>query len=214
MRIRRAIIIGHPGPEDRFLPGVGEDIANLCGFLPTPPGGGWRPEEITVLWQRTKEEILADVQGVSADYLLVYYSGHGAGQRAYWNGVGRNLEVERWLEVTPKVYIKDVALINDRVPRQLIICDCCRDRPPGRISGIPKYLEKIPFTKEEVDTAAQWFDMYIGSSPAGRLIVHATEDGRPAMDSMEGGMFSLAVLLGALRANTGTPYAGISIERW
>ena len=196
---RRAILIGAPGPKSNRLPGVRHDIKNMYGYLLSPRGGGWLWHEITELWCKTKAEIMAAVDKVEADYLFVYYSGHGSGHLGHtWQEDGWAFEDIRLLELRTGECIEDFMLINERVPRQLVICDSCRTRPGGRIGGIPETLKGIPYTEDDVYAARYWFDRYIDFSPVGRLIVHSTQDEQPAMDSDDGGKFTLALLEGGL----------------
>lgn len=196
---RTAILIGDPGPWNNYLPGVDDDVRNMHAYLLSPRGGGWLPQELTMLWGRTKSEILSAVRSVEADYLFVYYSGHGSGQLVQaLRGAAWVLECKRWLELSTGEQIADRDLINERVPRQLVICDCCRTPPAAQISGIPEDLEGIAYTEEEVNTAGGWFDEYIRSSPSGRMIVHSTQNGEVAKDSRDGARFTLALLGGCL----------------
>jgi Caspase domain len=210
---RRAILIFHPGEGKRELPGVGHDFQNMYNFLLSPRGGGWRQEEILVLWKPSRREILRIVRGIQTDYLYVYYSGHGAGQlRSVWAGGACHLIDERWLEVGPNRFIEDTELINGRVFRQMIVCDCCRNRPPARIGGLEEVLEQIPYTAQDVEMARHWFDLFIEQSPAGCTIVHSAADGQPSWDTREGGVFTGAFLQRALEWREGYRFSGLSVE--
>jgi|GEM_PF-1875913 len=210
---RRAILIGDPGPRRRSLPGVDDDIRNMYAYLLSPRGGGWLPHEIVVLWFRTKAEMLAAVRSVEADYLFVYYSGHGSGQLVHTlRGTAWVLECKRWLELSSGEQIVDRDLLNTRVPRQLVICDCCRTPPAAQISGIPEDLAGIAYSEDEANTAGDWFDGYVRSSPAGRMIVHSTQDGKVAKDSPDGGRFTLALLGGCLNWPGVGDYAPLGVK--
>jgi len=210
---RRAILIGDPGPKGNQLPGVSHDMQNMYGYLLSPRGGGWLQSEITVLWGKRRTEILATVGTAEADYLFVYYSGHGSGHLAHtWQGGSWILGDIRRLELRTGEYIEDFELINERVPRQLVICDSCRTRPGASIGGIPETLEGILYTEDEVYGGMCWFNRYIDLSPVGRLIVHSTQDEQPAMDSRDGGMFTLALLEGGLYWQEGGGYAPVGVE--
>lgn len=196
---RRVILIGDAGPRDNYLAGVDDDVSNMRAYLLSPRGGRWLPHEIKEVWYRTKAEILASVRSVEADYLFVYYSGHGSGQLVHTlRGAAWVLECKRWLELSTGERIADRDLINERVPRQLVICDCCRTSLGAKIGGIPEDMEGIAYTEDEANAARRWFDGYIRTSPAGRLIVHSTQNGMEAKDSRDGGKFTLALLGGCL----------------
>ncbi|MES1159220.1 MAG: caspase family protein [Bacteroidota bacterium] len=208
-----AILIFHPGEGEHALTGVEHDAQNMYNFLLSPRGGGWRLEEVVVLWKGSRREILRIVQAAEADYLFVYYSGHGAGQLTpVWEGDVWHFVDERWLEMGPNRFMQDLALINGTVLRQLIVCDCCRNRPSARIGGIPEVLEEIPYTDQEVEIARRRFDSSIWSSPAGCTIVHSTSDGQLSWDSSDGGVFTGAFLRRALEWRAGYPFSGLSVE--
>ena len=209
MTTRKAILIGYPGEGNGRLPGVGKDLSNMYRYLQTPRGGGWRREEITVLRGPESAELLQEVALCSADYLLVYFSGHGMAEPVVeWTG---EIAVYRWLLINGEELFQDLQLLNSQAARQIVICDCCRTRPGATIGGIPETLEEWSFTVEEFYAAREAFDEYIHLSPPGAVIVHGAQDGRPSYDSKDGGRFTLALLGGALDWRTGSAWSPIPI---
>jgi len=210
---RRAILIEHPGPKERSLPGVGHDLRNISGFLQTPRGGGWLPREIIVLNSPMKAQVLAAIQEVEADYLFVYFAGHGAGQLDYvWENEQLCVVGQRWLELANEEFIRDLDLLSSRVSRQHVICDCCRCRIGARISGIPEIVEQVAYTAGEIFAAREHFGRLIQDSPGGKTITHSTLDGMPARDTDDGGKFTVTILEGALYWQTGFRDSPISLD--
>ena len=126
---------------------------------------------------------------------------------------GQYVEIdERMLCINNVEAVPDLWLLNDRVPRQLVISDSCRSRLGATISGIPGLEEEILFDEEEFFTGREIFDSCILKSPLGKTIIHATQDGQPARDSRNGGRFTLALLQGALQWQSGHLYSSIPVE--
>jgi hypothetical protein len=75
---RRAIFIGCPGQRGiDFLPGLPLDLRNFPEMLYSERGGKFYPDEIITLSNPTSEQLTAAMHSSSADYTLVYFSGHG-----------------------------------------------------------------------------------------------------------------------------------------
>ena len=196
---RIAVLIGCPGMGPSSLRGVHPDIRNMYQYHRSPRGGAWLPEEIIVLWSPTREQLLDIIGGIEADFLRVYFSGHGCADLVYDRTPGVEGIVDvRMLALSGNDLVCDLELVNWSIPRQEIICDCCRLRPGARISGIPETFEEIPFTEEEFYEARELFNKYIQLSPEGKVIIHSTLDGEPAADTDAGGTFTFALLESAL----------------
>ena len=213
MTTRKAILIGYAAEGEDYLPGVRKDLSNLYRYLQTPRGGGWLPEEITVLRGPSGSRLLRKIAQCNADYLLVYFSGHGMAEPAVeWTERGYRLVVNRWLAINGDELIRDVDLLHPGEGRQLVVCDCCRSRPGAAIGGIPETLAEWTFNTGEFMAARGAFDQYIEWSPYGAVVVHGAQDGQPSYDSRDGGRFTLTLLGGALDWRTGSVGAPISIE--
>ncbi|MDR3712344.1 MAG: caspase family protein [Puia sp.] len=198
--VRRTILIASPGPFGDRLPGVLPDVRSLSSYFQTPKGGSWHKDEITLLIDPSRQRVLNMIAGVDADFLRVYFCGHGMAEFTH-DGFG-GLTDTRWPCLPGDEFVCDLELINKKVPRQEIICDCCRTRPRDRISGIPETIEEVPFSEEEFWLARRIFDQHIANSPNGITLFHSTADGEPARDSDKGGQFTIALLENALNWQT------------
>lgn len=188
---RKAILIGCPGHNDNFLSGVKGDLENMSRFLQSNKGGAWMRNEIIVLQNPSRYEALSLVQSTIADYVFVYFSGHG------FSALNNSMVVLR------DHAISDCDFLNDS-PRQLVIIDACRNYSASGLSGVPEFDEQV----DHFESAAyQVFSESIACSPEGKLIVHATQPGKYSYDSPSGGYFTQALLHVATRMRTDEYYS-------
>ncbi len=178
---RKAILIGCPGPSTNFLRGVKKDIANMSRFLLSDKGGAWLENEIITLPDPKAVDALSIVESALADYVLIYFSGHGFTD---------NRNNSRMLSLRDG-NIPDWFLLNAS-PRQIIIIDACRNFSAPSLGGAPEFGDQVDHF-EGVATY-ELFSEYISNSPAGKLIIHATQPGKYSYDSLSGGLFTQALL--------------------
>lgn len=182
---RKAILIASPGQGSNYLRGVQFDIQGFKSHLCSARGGKWYAHEITVLENPTAEQLLAICQMAEADYLLIYYSGHG--YTDYGTGY-------RMLNCGTQSSIADIALLQGCSPRILLTCDACRPIFGEGIGSIPlPGPDYFDFTGEPSEIR-RLFDEYILASTPGKTIIHATKSGKLASDSSHGGVFTQAFL--------------------
>lgn len=194
---RKAILIGCPGHNGNFLPGVKRDLENMSRFLQSNKGGAWMRNEIIILQNPSRYEALSLVQHTIADYVFVYFSGHG------FSALNNSRMV-----VLRDHAISDCDLLNDS-PRQLVIIDACRNYSAPGLSGVPEFDEQV----DHFESAAyQVFSESIACSPEGKLIVHATQPGKYSYDSPSGGYFTQALLHIATRMKTEEYYSPCTVN--
>lgn len=199
---RAALIIGSPGIEGvDYLYSVSRDITNIKDHLLSSRGGKWQNKEIKVLWDIGLAELTIAIQNTAADYLFIYFAGHG-----YESGNGERKICLKDADVS------DLFLLNNS-PRQLIIIDACREKEYPAISGIDKEEEWLPFDGYYPEREA--FDNYILQSPIGKKIVHATKSGYAAYEDKggRGGIFTTNLILSARNILCNEVYAPIGIEQ-
>ena len=164
-------------------------------------GGKWKDSEITVLWNPGITDLAEIIQNTVADYLFIYYAGHGY----------ETTNSER------KICLKDADVSDfflfNKCPRQLVIIDACREKEYPAISGIPKEEEWLHFDGYYPEREA--FDNYILQSPPGKKIIHATKSGFASWEDINGrgGIFTTSLLLGIRKVQCSNLYAPISIEQ-
>jgi hypothetical protein len=174
---RKAVLIGAPGKDTNFLRGVKHDLNNIKTFLQSERGGSYYSHEIIVLINPSRGDILSAIHGASVDYMLVYFSGHGYTK----NGIQRMISLDGY-------ELKDTQLLNYQCPRELVIIDACRNFMGGAIGAITGLGDEYDnFTGSRTRDI---FDQWIAASPAGQIIIHATEPGTSAGDTPRGGVFS------------------------
>lgn len=196
---RKAILIGSPGPFNNFLKGVKQDLANMRRFLQSDKGGAWRPNEIKELSNPTYHQVMDVVSDANQDYVVVYFSGHGFTDQVT---NGRMIALK-------DCSISDLNLLN-RSPRQLVIVDACRSYIAPGLSGTPDFGDMVDHF--DGGSVHDLFNEYIAHSPAGKLIVHATQPGKYSYDSLKGGAFSQALLQVSTRMMSENDYAPCSIQ--
>ncbi len=180
---RIAILVGAPGSGKDRLPGVPQDMVNLEQYLLSPRGGAWNQSEIQLMYDPSCYEVLKAVQAAIADYVFVYFSGHG-----FMSGNAQNFLCVK------DGYLEDHELFNIVSPRQLITCDSCR-KFYHTISGFPEELEQYQYATGYSEARAV-FNSYIINSKPGRIIIHSTSTDQYAIDNLDGhgGEFTLALL--------------------
>lgn len=203
--IRKAILIGAPGGQDSgYLPGVEKDLRDFRDYLCSVRGGLWREDEILLLNNPSAHRALSVIQSAQAEYVLVYFSGHGYTDLA---------TASRMLCFRNHGSVPDTALTQAVSPRLLLISDACRNYHGEAISGIPlpgpDYFDFTGATAE----IRRLFNDAILASPHGRIIIHGTSESQYAMDSRSGGYFTQALLHVAGRMNVPTGKELVQVER-
>jgi hypothetical protein len=195
---RKAVLIVSPGKGNNFLPGAKKDPINVKEFLKSESGGAWYDEEIVILNDPSYFEVQQTVDGAIADYVFVYYSGHGY----------TDAEKNRMLCLRD-YNISDTTLLNAS-PRQLVVIDACRNFAGEGLGEI--IFPEPEFYYFEGSPARDIFTTYIENSPVGKLIVHGTRSGHYSYDSPTGGMFTSALLSVSARINAPVTYLPATIK--
>ncbi len=120
MMYRKAILIGTPNcPGQTELPGVKNDLASFQNYLERNESGAWDKDEIIILENKTKAQILEIIKRYSfCDYVILLAAGHGA--------VIESTAFDTVLYTGKNEYISSKELeIN--CDRQTIIMDVCRN---------------------------------------------------------------------------------------
>jgi hypothetical protein len=146
-------------------------------FFCSPAGGNWCSDEIEILMNPTRHELLdtiTDIEEADYDYVIVVFSGHG------FESDGEPVLVLNWQN-------DEIALneLTNLSPRQLLILDCCR------------VAELLPddeaFTESEGtvlsrDSIRQAYEERILDSIPQVVVLFACDEGESAKDSRMGGI--------------------------
>lgn len=197
---RKAFIIGCPGSRGNFLPGVKVDVENMSRFLQSEKGGQWYPNEIVRLYNASWQQAFLLIHLSSADYTLVYFSGHGFTSED-------NIGMLAFQDQT----VRETKLL-DQSPRQLIVIDACRNYVGSGLSGFPDFGDHVNHFEAPL-AAREAFDEAILKSPKGKKIVHATQRGQFSRDSVDGGHFTQALLQASTNICSDQWYAPQTIEQ-
>jgi hypothetical protein len=197
---RKAILIGCPGTRSNYLHGVEKDLLSVKSFLTSDKGGRWFDNEIITLKNPTFSQVKSLVRSAIADYVFIYFSGHG------WT----SNQNKRMVSFRDKCE-SDLSLLNES-PRQLIIIDACRNYVAPGIHGIPDFGEQWD-SFDGYYESREIFDKHILSSPPGRIIIHATQIGEYSYDNPRtGGYFTQALLKSATKTTSVRTYSIVSIN--
>lgn len=199
---RKALIIGSPGIEGvDYLYSASTDVTNIKNHLLSSRGGKWKDDEIKVIWNPEVVELAAMIANTVADYVFIYFAGHG-----YETTSGERRICFNDADVS------DFFLLNSS-PRQLVVIDACREKEYPAISGIPEEEEWLHFDGYYPEREA--FNNYILHSPVGKKIVHATKSGFASLEDIngKGGVFTTSLLLSARKIQCNAVYAPVSIEQ-
>ncbi|MFN8337162.1 MAG: caspase family protein [Cyclobacteriaceae bacterium] len=201
---RKAILIGCPGDgiTSRFLGGVAKDLRNMKKFVMSTKGGSFKEDEVVTFMDPTVNILLANIQAVRADYVLVYFSGHGF----------TRFDKKRMVALRDG-NIADVNLLNSS-PRQLVIVDACRTQQ--QIPGLSGLSIESETGIDHYDGAStyDYFSELIALSPEGKLIVHATQHGKASIDnSSYGGLFTQSLLHVSNRMNADQVHAPCTVQQ-
>lgn len=185
--IRRALLIGAPcrANAKMFLPGVSYNLDNYHRFLLSPTGGAWQEQEIVrFVEDPNRDGLLNVVRQVTADFVLVVFSGHGR-----TTPKGRPV-----LQLNPKQEV----LLDDVIPnaaRQLVIVDACRSFVgDANLSGFFGEDERHFPTNLRAADARRLFHQMLARSEPGRVVCFACQLGATSLDTASGGYFSSTLL--------------------
>jgi hypothetical protein len=178
---REVVLIGSTGQGKNLLQGVGKDLSNARAFFTSERGGKFYDSEVRTIFNKGLDEVSAAIHNTTADYQIVYFSGHG-----YTESISN-----RRMLCLPDFSISDTYLLS-RCPRQLIFADACRTLGGHTIGAIPGLGDEYEnFTGSPV---RELFDNWIKCSPAGKIIIHSTPQGTVSLDSTNGGVFTRALI--------------------
>lgn len=140
---RKALLIGN----SNGLEGVKVDLANFKSFLMSNKGGAWNDDEIVVLAHArllTLDATIRSIKSDNVDYCIVYFSGHGAYQRATDSRWGETI-----LELEDGNTIHE-SKFDGLSQRQLTIIDSCRSVVEHIIlDSIQLSTESVNFAENE-----------------------------------------------------------------
>ena len=187
---RKAIMIGSPGPKNslNYLKGVDTDLHHFVSFLKSSIGGSWEDSETGGLYKCPYENLIEIFQSISADFLLVYFSGHGH------HGLK-----ETNIAINDKESISISELISlIKAPKALIIIDCCRKSIKEEYSSFsgPEYLS-FKSILDQPNTRERYLQIISESAP-GIAIAYSCSVGEMGRETELGGDYTYSLLKSSL----------------
>lgn len=180
---RRALIIGSALSGQNHLVGVSEDVLNINRFFTSSIGGGYQPHEIINLDTPSYQEINHALHYIDeSEISIVYFSGHG----------GRDKD-EDYIFINEHRCIAVRELLQN-TKRQLVFVDACRTPIDTRgygdvISGLGYH-----FSEDYLSYARTLYWQYVHKSPFGNCILFSTSSNSPALDTENGGMYTISLM--------------------
>lgn len=194
---RKALLIGN----SNGLEGVKVDLANFKSFLMSNKGGAWNDDEIVVLAHATLLTLDATIRSIKSDnvdYCIVYFSGHGAYQRATDSRWGETI-----LELEDGNTIHE-SLFNGLSKRQLTIIDSCRNIMEHIIlDSIQLSTESVDFSENERQRFRMKYNHRIMEAIPQHSKLYSCSIGESSNDTVQGGIYTQA-LLNAIKYNAET----------
>ena len=179
-----ALLIGHSGSSEDYIPGVKKDIKSYKRFLLSPYGGGWFKEEIVDLYNKEKDailEVINKIKQFNSDFVFTVFSGHGD---YYKPSEERRLYLE-----DEYIYESD---LRGMAKKQLIIIDSC--------AGIEEevfikeaVMESVAAIRIEKDYR-KIYEEYLKSCPNQEIILYSSSEGEFSEDIGTGGLYTVSLL--------------------
>lgn len=181
---KRILLIGN----STGLPGVKVDINNYKAFFMSDYGGAWNEDEIEVLMNPDIDFLHYEILRLrisKLEYLIVVYSGHGG-----WNR-------DTFLEINEKEQTISETRLSGIARKQITILDCCRARFTFEKSA------QLEFSTRSVSSELirRKYESFIGQAIDQQVKLYACQIDETAMDTSEGGVYSVNFLKSARNLN-------------
>lgn len=191
MVTRKAILIGNNTGYNAptFLRGVDKDLVNYHNYLTSDVGGQWNgTEEIKILHNKGRTEIIREIEKCFAYYSFVVFSGHG-----YIN----SYDGLTYICVNGGIICESE--LSTHLRKQTLILDCCREVTSLSKSFTGDILseggEVISGTKRRIINARDKFDNALASSSDGLFTGYACLVDQLSGDNPSaGGVFSSTLI--------------------
>lgn len=182
---RKALLIGN----SNGLAGVKLDIANWVKFLKSEKGGQWYGNEIDIVMNPKKPDILsriANIKASSPDFVIVVFSGHGAYQRKAVDG-------QTILEINDNEVIGENNLIGIAL-RQISVFDCCRGVLTEVLSESQKEVRAFSKGGTFQQNVRSYYEKRIMEAMPQQICLYACAIDESAMDTERGGIYTNQLL--------------------
>ncbi len=179
---RKAILIGNT----ENLSGVKIDISSFSRFLKSDTGGGWYDNEITILYNPKKSDLIANVafwKKQSYDYVVVLFSGHGGQQRS-----------DTVLELNADNETINESILRYIASRQLNIYDCCRAYP--QLAMECATMDSLSYTEKRASSIRTRYETRIMEAIQQQVLLYSCSVGESSYDTPNGAVY-LSGFLGA-----------------
>lgn len=185
---RKAFLIASPHEEgtSNFLPGVTPDIKNMKKHLLSNAGGAWRTDEIEILKNPSRDDVLSKIQG-EYDFIIIQYSGHGF----EYTSTGTQLDINP----KQKIGLEEIHR-NISAPRRYYFIDCCRGIVPEDKQILRCSMENFSNVQDSAIDYRKRYEDIILSCEEGLSVIYSCDMKQSADEDPQGlgGIFTLSYI--------------------
>lgn len=169
------------------IPGTKKDVDDFHQFLSSCRGGAWEDGiEIVERYDKCVDQVRSELAGIKLacyDYVIFYYSGHGAWERSTC------LYINDGDEYINESETRHLAL------RQLSIFDCCRATPQsGLESKVATFDEAIDSAEERRRIYREKFNRLIMAASSQEVRLYACRIGQSAIATGSGSLYTQSLI--------------------
>lgn len=171
---RKALLIGN----SNGLSGVQKDLLDFKNFLRSNKGGAWYENEIVLIEKSdltTVREEINKIKLSSPDYVITFFSGHGAYKRG------------TILQLADEKIINESELLN-LAARQLSIFDCCR-APITTYANSNISMDSYDFSESLKEPIRAIYEQKIKQAIAQQARLYSCSIGEYSNDTNNGGVY-------------------------
>ena len=179
-----ALLIGHPGSPEEYIPGVKKDIESYKKFLISSYGGEWFESEIVVIYEKDVDyvrDVINKIRKLNFEFVFTIFSGHGNFS---------TVREERRLYLGDK-YIYESEL-RGLAKKQLVILDSCAGIEK-EVSIKKAVMESFVEDKVKKDYRGI-YEKYIKLCPDQEIVLYSSSKGEFSEDIGIGGLYTVSLL--------------------
>ena len=197
--IRKAVLIeSSQVSKHGKLPGASKDVESWKGFLMSPAGGAWRPDEIKEFHTPAWRDVEAALNNAHyCDYVFIAFAGHG-----YWKGGKTYACLNNDVDASSEDFDRNFV-------RSCIVLDSCRGVIAEETILAFSDAMGLIVNRASPDIAAyrKLFEDKVSGAGYGRQTVYSCDlDQSADEDPRQGGFFTYGLISGARAWHKRTPY--------
>lgn len=185
---RKALLIGN----SNNLSGVQKDLLNFKNFLSSNKGGAWYDSEIVIIEKSNLSKVREEINKIkleSPDYVITFFSGHGA----YKRGTILQLADNNTINEAELFYL---------AKRQLSIFDCCRSKIETFAHSMS--MDSYNLSESSKEYVRILYNQRIKQSIEQQIRLYSCSIGEVSYDTTQGGIYFQNLLESARKFEYGS----------